>query len=136
MPFENVSPVVRRRMARIRKTDTKPEMTVRRLIHRLGYRYRLHRSDLPGTPDLVFPALKKIVLVHGCFWHRHDCALGSKQPMHRREYWLPKLTRNRQRDALNEAALRALGFDLLVIWECQIRDHIALEKRVTSFLKS
>src|SRR6266566_6962376 len=130
MPFTNVSPVVRKRMARIRKTDTKPEITVRQLVHRMGYRYRLHRSDLPGTPDLVFPLLKKIVLVHGCFWHQHDCSLGKKQPMYRKEYWLPKLTRNQERDTVNEAALRRLGFRVLVIWECQTRDHTALQHRL------
>lgn len=136
MPFTNVSPVVRKRMAHIRKKDTKPEMTVRQMVHRMGYRYRLHRSDLPGTPDLVFPLLKKIVLVHGCFWHRHDCSLGKKQPMHRKEYWLPKLARNHERDAVNEAALRRLGFRVLVIWECQTRDRAALKQRLASFLKS
>src|ERR1700674_2516424 len=101
MAFKNVSSVVQRRMSRIRKTDTKPELTVRRLAYRLGYRYRLHRRDLPGTPDVVFPSLKKVVLVHGCFWHQHDCLLGKKQPAKRREYWLPKLARNQQRDVLN-----------------------------------
>jgi DNA mismatch endonuclease (patch repair protein) len=136
MPFENVSPVVRQRMARIRKTDTRPEMIVRQLIHHMGYRYRLHRRDLPGTPDLVFRSLKKIVLVHGCFWHQHECSLGRKQPMHRKEYWLPKLMRNQQRDVVNEAALRRLGFRVLVIWECETRDHAALEERLASFLKS
>src|SRR5690242_6591735 len=102
MPFADVEPVVRRRMARIRNTDTKPELAVRCAVHRLGYRYQLHRRDLPGTPDLVFASLKKVVQVHGCFWHRHDCALGSKQPSQRLEYWLPKLARNQQRDVLNE----------------------------------
>jgi len=134
MPFLDVSPVVRRRMARIRKVNTKPEIIVRRILHRRGHRYRLHRRDLPGTPDVVFLSLRKVVLVHGCFWHQHDCALG-KEPSRRREYWIPKLRRNQQRDARNEAALRKLGFKVLVIWECQTRDHAALERRLVGFLK-
>jgi DNA mismatch endonuclease (patch repair protein) len=122
-------------MSRIRKADTKPELVVRGIAYRLGYRYRLHKRNLPGTPDLVFSALKKVVLVHGCFWHQHDCALGRKQPSRRREYWLPKLARNQQRDAINEARLRELGFNVLVVWECEVRDRAALEERLGSFLK-
>jgi DNA mismatch endonuclease (patch repair protein) len=135
MAFANVTPVVRRRMARIRKVDTKPELAVRHVAYRLGYRYRLHRRDLPGTPDLVFSSLKKVVLVHGCFWHQHDCALGRKQPSQRLDYWLPKLARNQQRDVLNEAALRDLGFKTLVVWECETHDRPALESRLASFLE-
>lgn len=134
-PFPNVTAVVRRRMARIRKIDTKPELVVRRLVHRLGYRYRLHRGDLPGTPDVVLSSLKKVVLVHGCFWHQHDCALGKKQPSSRREYWLPKLARNKERDVRNEAALQDLGFNVLIVWECETRDCVALERRLDLFLK-
>jgi DNA mismatch endonuclease (patch repair protein) len=135
MPFEDVSSIVRARMARIRKADTKPEMVVRRLAHRLGYRFRLRRRDLPGSPDLVFPSRKKAVLVHGCFWHQHCCALGNKQPLSRREYWGPKLARNRERDLQNEAALSALGFDTLVIWECETKERATLERRLASFLE-
>ena len=87
-------------MALIRKRDTKPELVVRRMAHLMGYRFRLHRRDLPGTPDLVFPARRKVILVHGCFWHRHDCPLGRKAPRARPEYWIPKLARNRQRDVV------------------------------------
>jgi DNA mismatch endonuclease Vsr len=86
-------------MRSIRKKDTKPELIVRRLVHRSGYRYRLHRTDLPGTPDLVFPGRRKVIFIHGCFWHQHACKLGSKQPMTNRHYWLPKLARNLERDA-------------------------------------
>ncbi len=136
MPFENVLPHIRQRMSRIRKVNSKPEMIVRRTVHRLGYRFRLHRRALPGTPDLVFPSLRKVVFVHGCFWHQHDCALGNKQPFHRREYWIPKLARNRQRDICDQAVLRNLGFSVLVIWECETRDHQSLEKTLISFLKS
>src|SRR4029077_11689838 len=83
------------RMARIRKVDTKPELIVRRLLHSLGYRYRLHRTDLPGNPDIVFPSRRKVVFVHGCFWHQHNCKLGAKMPKARPEYWGPKLERNK-----------------------------------------
>jgi DNA mismatch endonuclease, patch repair protein len=86
------------RMQRIRKTDTKPEMIVRRLIHGLGHRYRLHQSNLPGSPDIVLTRYRKVILVHGCFWHRHDCADGRKLPRSKPEYWRPKLERNRRRD--------------------------------------
>src|SRR5262250_2775974 len=86
------------RMRQIRKTDTGPERVVRSLVHRLGFRFRLYRSDIPGTPDLVLPKLRKLIFVHGCFWHQHDCPLGAKQPRARPEYWLPKLARNVARD--------------------------------------
>jgi DNA mismatch endonuclease (patch repair protein) len=121
-------------MARIRNVNTKPEMIVRRILHSRGYGYRLHRRDLPGVPDIVFLSLRKVVLVHGCFWHQHDCALGKK-PSYRREYWIPKLRRNQLRDARNEDSLRKLGFSVLVIWECQTRDNAALERRLVAFLK-
>ena len=94
------------RMQRIRKINTGPEMIVRRLVHAMGYRYRLHRSDLPGTPDLVFPSRKKVILVHGCFWHQHTCPRGDRQPSSNRAYWLPKLRRNVERDKANIRALR------------------------------
>lgn len=122
------------RMARIRKVDTKPEMIVRRLAHGLGYRYRLHRSDLPGTPDLVFPRLRKVILVHGCFWHRHDCRDGRKLPNGKPDYWVPKLARNAERDRLAQAKLQELGWDVLVTWECELRDAPAAARKITSFL--
>jgi DNA mismatch endonuclease (patch repair protein) len=133
--FENVAPVVRRRMSRIRKKDTKPELVVRRIAHRLGYRYRLHRRDLPGTPDLTFPLRRKVVLVHGCFWHQHDCQLGAKQPRVRPEYWLPKLQRNKERDARNLELLRSAGWSTLVLWECQLSEPSALARRLRNFLR-
>jgi len=122
-------------MRRIRKKDTKPELVVRRLAHAMGYRYRLHRRELPGTPDLVFPALKKVILVHGCFWHQHRCVLGSKQPSANRHYWIPKFARNRERDAAAERALAALGWMALVIWECETRDEESTAQRIRKFLK-
>ena len=118
---DKLSPVERSaHMRRIRKTDTRPELAVRRAAHRLGYRFRLHRPDLPGTPDLVFPRLRKVILVHGCFWHQHPGCRFARQPKSRLDYWLPKLERNRTRDAEAQAALRKLGWDVLVVWECQV----------------
>ena len=123
-------------MRRIRKVDTKPELTVRRIAHRLGYRFRLHRRDLPGTPDLVFPRLRKIIFVHGCFWHQHDCRLGAKQPSTNAAYWLPKLARNVERDRLARRLLADDGWGILVIWECQTRVPDLVTMLVKKFLES
>lgn len=123
-------------MARIRKFDTRPEMAVRRLVHARGYRYRLHASNLPGSPDLVFPRLRKVIFVHGCFWHRHGCRDGRKLPRGNHGYWVPKLARNVERDASNREKLRSLGWDVLVIWECQIAQNHDLETLVLEFLRS
>jgi DNA mismatch endonuclease, patch repair protein len=122
------------RMQRIRKTDTKPEMIVRRLIHALGYRYRLHQSNLPGTPDIVFSRCRKVILVHGCFWHRHDCADGRKLPSSKPEYWRPKLDRNRRRDEACVAQLHELGWGVLVVWECETRNGKRLRETIAKFL--
>ena len=122
------------RMALVRSKDTKPELFVRRLVHGLGYRYRLHRRDLPGTPDLVFSGRGKVILVHGCFWHRHkDCAL-ARLPRSRENFWLPKLEGNAARDARNLGALRRLGWGVMTIWECQLRDVPRLVNRIGRFL--
>lgn len=123
------------RMACIRKVDTKPELLVRGLLHRLGFRYRLHRRDLPGTPDLVFPARRKIIFVHGCFWHRHDCNNGRKLPSGRHNYWVPKLSRNVERHARDSARLRELGWNVFVVWECELVDMGRLERDLLSFLR-
>lgn len=120
-------------MARIGPKDTKPEWTVRRLLHRLGYRYRLHRRDLPGTPDIVFPGRRKAVFVHGCFWHAHGCRIG-KPPKSRPEYWGPKLARNRERDHEKAEALRRLGWKVLVVWQCETKDLDRLREKLTNFL--
>jgi len=109
-------------MSRIRGKDSKPELVVRRLVHAMGFRYRLHRKDLPGTPDLVFGNRKKVIFVHGCYWHRHgdsSCKL-ARLPKSRLDFWLPKLERNAQRDAENNARLKALGWKEMVVWECQV----------------
>jgi len=124
------------RMRRIRKTDTKPEMIVRRTIHAMGYRYRLHENRLPGHPDIVLPRHRKVILVHGCFWHRHDCPDGRKLPHSRPEYWGPKLERNRVRDEATIAELCELGWDVLVVWECEARDVTALSRALHKFLAS
>ena len=134
MPFSGVQDVVRRRMSQIRKTDTKPELVIRRVVHSLGFRYRLHRRDLPGTPDLTFGSRRKVIFVHGCFWHQHDCTLGRKQPQSRREYWGPKLLRNVQRDVVARQRLADTGWDVFVVWECETRDAEELSPRLYQFL--
>lgn len=132
--FDDVPDEIRRRMSKVRKKDTKPEVLVRSMAHRLGYRFRLHRPELPGTPDLAFPRLRKAIFVHGCFWHRHDCRLAGKVPAKRQEYWLPKLRRNVERDADAKRRLAQLGWAVLTIWECETRDQERLRARLSEFL--
>lgn len=117
-----------RMMSGIRSKDTKPEMAVRRFLHGQGFRYRLHRRGLPGTPDLVFPKYKTVVFVHGCFWHGHDCRY-FRLPKTRTEFWSEKISGNRARDAKNEEALRASGWKVIVIHECEIRDNAGWQDR-------
>lgn len=123
-------------MRAVRSEDTGPEMKVRSLTHRLGFRFRLHRKDLPGKPDLVFPSLRKVMFVHGCFWHRHRSCREATMPASRREYWVEKLTRNAERDRKNLAALRKLGWKALVVWECEIRNLEHVERKISHFLES
>ncbi len=123
----------RRIMQSVGTKDTGPELVVRRLLHRLGYRYRLHPKQLPGRPDIVLPGRKKAVFVHGCFWHGHECQKG-RAPKSKLDYWGPKLAANRERDARKEAELRALGWDVATIWQCQTADRQAIEKSLVSFL--
>ena len=111
----------RRCMSAVRGRDTKPEMVVRRTVHALGYRYRLHRRDLPGCPDLVFAGRRKVIFVHGCFWHRHNCSKGRSVPSTRRAFWLGKLEENRERDKRNRRKLAELGWKSMVVWECQTK---------------
>ena len=121
-------------MRRIRSKDTNPELVLRRLIHGLGYRFRLHRKDLPGRPDLVFAKRRKIVFVHGCFWHQHpDCREG-RIPSSRLDYWVPKLKQNQIRDAESRARLEEQGWSVLVVWECELKDTNAVRKKVELFL--
>jgi DNA mismatch endonuclease (patch repair protein) len=122
-------------MSRIRSKDTTPEIVVRRILHRMGYRFRLHRKDLPGCPDIVLPKHGKIVLVHGCFWHGHTCRLASK-PKTNSSYWSGKIEKNRERDARNLAALKEAGWDVLELWECDVRKLEGLEQTLIEFLSS
>lgn len=121
------------RMRRVHSRDTGTELAVRRVVHGLGYRYRLHGKDLPGKPDLVFRNRRKVIFVHGCFWHRHDCHLG-RLPKSRLDFWLPKLEANRARDADTTALLESLGWNVLTVWECELRDKNALAIRISGFL--
>lgn len=123
-----------RTMRAVKSRDTVPEMTVRRMVHAMGKRYRLHRTDLPGKPDLTFPRLKKIIFVHGCFWHGHDCKRGARLPKENADYWANKINRNKERDANAQAALVSMGWDVLVIWECQLKDREALNNLLVRFL--
>jgi DNA mismatch endonuclease, patch repair protein len=122
-------------MRMIRSKDTSPELTVRRLVHGMGYRYRLHVASLPGKPDLVFARLKKIIEVRGCFWHQHTGCVDSHTPKSRTDYWRPKLVRNQRRDAANAQQLRSQGWTTLILWECELTDLSSLEKRVRRFLR-
>jgi DNA mismatch endonuclease, patch repair protein len=121
-------------MAGIRNKNTRPEIAVRRAAHSLGYRFRLHRRDLPGHPDIVFPSLKKIILVHGCFWHRHHECKYAYRPKSNTDFWEAKFARTIERDSCNIEKLELLGWRLLMIWECETFDSDALKKRLKSFL--
>ncbi|WP_192255592.1 very short patch repair endonuclease [Mesorhizobium caraganae] len=121
-------------MRAVKSRDTKPELVVRRLAHKAGFRYRLHRKDLPGKPDLVFAGRRKAIFVHGCFWHGHDCARGDRMPTQNRDYWSAKIQRNRARDTKNVRLLEADGWSVLVVWECELKDRASLSSRVESFL--
>ena len=120
-------------MARIRGKDTAPELAVRQLLHSQGYRFRLHRQDLPGTPDIVFPSRRKAIFVNGCFWHAHGCPIG-RPPRSRLEFWGPKLETTKFRDRRNNSALRSNGWEILTVWQCQTKAKSRLEARLRSFL--
>lgn len=121
-------------MARVRGKDTRPEMTVRRLVHAMGYRYALHSRDLPGRPDLVFRPRSRAIFVHGCFWHRHSgCAL-ARMPKSRLAFWRDKLDGNRARDQRNKRALRTKGWHVLTVWECDLANADTLARRLKRFL--
>lgn len=124
------------RMSRVRGHDTKPEIRVRKLLHSMGFRFRLHRRDLPGRPDIVLPKYKAIIFVHGCFWHRHDapnCRL-ARMPKSRIEFWGPKLDANQLRDRRVEHELRTMGWSVLVLWECEMKDEELLRARILGIL--
>jgi DNA mismatch endonuclease (patch repair protein) len=121
-------------MSRVKNANTKPEVRVRQMLHRLGYRFRLHGKKLPGSPDIVLPKYRKVIFVHGCFWHGHTCSKG-KRPATRVEFWNEKLDRNLARDSQAQQELRALGWSYLVVWECQLKDETALTKTLETFLR-
>lgn len=125
----------RANMQAIRSHSTTPEMTVRRVVHGMGFRYRLHAKHLPGKPDLVFGPRKKVIFVHGCFWHQHDACKGARLPASNLDYWKPKMARNRSRDAAVKAALEAAGWEVMTVWECQISDTAALAESLRHFLQ-
>ena len=122
-------------MRRVKSKNTSPELASRKALTRLGARYRLHRKDLPGKPDIVLPGRRLALFVHGCFWHGHDCPRGSKVPKQNRDYWVGKVERNRARDSLGREALGALGWRVETIWECDLRDEAALSARLSALLR-
>jgi DNA mismatch endonuclease (patch repair protein) len=121
-------------MRQVKGRDTTPELKVRRALTRLGARYRLHRKDLPGKPDVVLPGRRLAIFVHGCFWHGHDCARGARVPKQNQDYWLGKVGRNRERDAASQRALEASGWRAETIWECELKDEAALDERLRNLL--
>ena len=133
--WTNVSASTRKSMRANKQRNTKPEMVVRRIVYGLGYRYRLHRKELPGTPDIVFQSRRKIIFVHGCFWHGHNC-----RPIHktktRIDYWMKKINNNIFRDSIALESLQKLGWETIVIWECETRNLSLLAERVKLFLES
>lgn len=134
---DKVTSQVRSRiMAQVKSKGMKPEMQVRRLLHGLGYRYRLHKEDLPGKPDLVFPARRKVVFVNGCFWHFHSVCSKVRIPATNRDYWVEKLERNRARDKRNVDRLEEMGWAVMTVWECQLQDTASTAERLVAFLDS
>ena len=134
---DNLSVADRRRtMSSIRSTNTKPELIVRSLVHRMGYRFRLHDAKLPGKPDLVLKRHRTVIFVHGCFWHMHTCRRGQVMPKTSADYWEKKRRRNAARDAASIEALEAMGWRVIVVWECETRDREGLRRRMSSSLRN
>lgn len=131
---EPISAIRSKIMASVRQVNTKPEMAVRRAAHALGYRFRINRKDLPGSPDVVFPRHKKVIFVHGCFWHRHDGCRHTTTPRTRAEFWQEKFRRNKERDASVESKLEAMGWSVAIVWGCETIDTFSLRKKLVSFL--
>ncbi len=121
-------------MRAVKSRDTGPEKAVRKLTHRMGYRFRLHRADLPGKPDLTFVSRRAVIFVNGCFWHGHSCKRGARVPKANRTYWTAKIARNVARDATNAAQLKAMGWRALDVWECQLKDESKLAAKIRRFL--
>lgn len=133
--MDTLSPEERsRRMSRVKSKNSKPELLVRKLVHSMGYRYRLHESRLPGKPDLVFWGKQKIILVHGCFWHRHGRCPLTRWPKSKLDFWKPKLESNKKRDKRNISKLKSMHWDVLIIWECEIPNRENLVERLKTFL--
>nr|WP_302050519.1 very short patch repair endonuclease [Sphingobium chlorophenolicum] len=130
-----MSPARSALMAKIGQKNTKPETIVRKLLHAMGRRFRLHRRDLPGTPDIVLPGRKKVIFVHGCFWHRHPGCSKATTPKTRQEFWLDKFERNVERDRQKEEELQSAGWDVLTIWECETKDMEALRSKLEAWLQ-
>lgn len=122
-------------MSRVSGKNTKPELIVRSLLHSMGYRFRLHRSDLPGKPDITLPKFKKVVFVHGCFWHGHKDCRRSKRPTTNKKFWNEKLNKNIERDKVNIKSIKDLGWDSLVVWSCEVSDINQLENKLVSFIE-
>lgn len=135
LPMDSVSSHRRSEiMALVRSKDSRPEMVVRRFVHRMGFRYRLHAANLPGKPDLVFPSRKKIIFVHGCFWHRHENCPLARIPKSRQAFWIDKLNRNRDRDTRIQKELGQAGWQVLTLWECEIKNNVILGEKIKDFL--
>ncbi|TAZ45336.1 DNA mismatch endonuclease Vsr [Rhizobium leguminosarum] len=132
---ETIDPTRRRIMASVGQRDTKPEMIVRRLLHAMNYRYRLHRKDLPGRPDIVFSSRRKAIFVHGCFWHRHPGCKKASVPTTRADFWADKFARNVERDAEVEQKLHDLGWETFTVWECETSKPQVLGERLRDFLQ-
>lgn len=122
-------------MAAVKSGNTKPEMSVRRLVHAMGYRYALHKRTLPGRPDLCFVSRRKVIFVHGCFWHGHTCRRGARVPIANREYWIRKIRRNRERDLQSRQSLSAMGWKSLIVWECELKSVSELARTIGKFLE-
>ena len=135
--MDTLSPAERsERMGRVKGKDTKPELVVRRFVHVLGFRYRLHAGNLPGKPDMVFAGRRKVIFVHGCFWHRHRHCSMCRMPKSRLDFWKPKLEGNRTRDLRNQRKLRKKGWRSLIIWECQLADMKDVKDKILKFLNA
>ena len=131
--IDGVDDGTRKRMSNVPSENTKPELVVRKIIHSLGYRYRLHAKTLPGKPDIVFKSRRKVIFVNGCFWHYHECR-HDKMPQTRKEYWRDKLVANHNRDLLNYSKLNSLGYSVLIIWECEIKNRNRVINKILKFL--
>src|SRR5690606_2263081 len=136
MTTTKVDPARSRVMGAVKSKDTKPEMTVQRLVYSMGYRYRLHIASLPGKPDLVFHGRRKVIFVHGCFWHGHSCRRGNRIPKTNNSYWQQKISRNKQRDNAHIAELKLRGWETLTIWECELKEPQELAERIDHFLST